>query len=106
MSRKDVLEFRAKYGRLKRGWRKILEAERWRTANEKRLKEHGLAKAAPRMQLAELKKQLAWRERQGKRLSELGANEIKFAPSPRVQRRDPPDAKFVPGGLPSLGKQR
>ncbi len=76
---KYLREWRKKHGRLVKGWRKILESERAQTPQIEYL---------------------------GRKLSEMGEKGIKDKRLRFGGKRKAIRAKFVGGGLPSLGKQR
>jgi hypothetical protein len=97
MASKDAHLFRKTHGKLVRGWRKILEKERWEATNAKYLTEYGLNKLPSPRELATLK-------RLGNKLSAMGKKGVKDRPSPSGKVKAA-FATFVSGGLPSLGKK-
>jgi len=87
-----------------KGWKNILEDER-RLASKRDLRNKAMSefklKRVPTLEEAKTLLRL------GRRLSEMGKNGIKVTPPRRsLPEIKPVEARFVPGGLPSLGKQR
>ena len=99
---KDAAEFRRKHGRLRKGWKKILEEERVLASPK-----HPLNRLMREFKLSKLPtpEEAATFRRLGRKLSEMGAKGIKVTSSKVTHTGKPVIARFVPGGLPSLGKK-
>ena|ERR1035438_2816823 len=103
MARKDVLEFRRKHGRLVKGWRKILEQERWGESNHEFISQ---IKRDFRLRRLPTREEALTLHRLGRKLSEMGERGIKDKRTRFTGKSKQIHAKFVNGGLPSLGKDR